>query len=66
MGRGQDEICKVCFWQDDGQDDHNADDVLGGPNGWLSLRQARLNFAEFKASDQKFVANVRQPLADEL
>ena len=37
------EICKVCFWEDDGQNDQDADDVRGGPNGVLSLKQARLN-----------------------
>ncbi|WHO76586.1 MULTISPECIES: CPCC family cysteine-rich protein [Rhizobium] len=36
----------VCFWEDDGQDDHDAELVRGGPNGPLSLVQARLNFAE--------------------
>jgi hypothetical protein len=25
------EICPVCFWEDDGQDDHDADVVRGGP-----------------------------------
>ncbi|WP_429002980.1 CPCC family cysteine-rich protein [Xanthomonas sacchari] len=31
------EICAVCFWEEeDGQDD-DADDVLGGSNGNLSL-----------------------------
>jgi hypothetical protein len=59
-------ICKVCFWEDDGQDDHGADDVRGGPNGALSLKQARLNFLEFGACDREFVSNVRQPLPDEL
>jgi hypothetical protein len=28
----------VCFWEDDGQDDHDADLVRGGPNGALSDR----------------------------
>jgi hypothetical protein len=32
-GRGQDEICKVCFWHDDGQDEAEVDEVRGGPNG---------------------------------
>lgn len=32
-GRGGYEICKVCFWEDDGQDDHDADEVRGGPSG---------------------------------
>lgn len=35
------EICSECGWEDDGQDDHNADQVLGGPNGLQSLTQAR-------------------------
>ena len=65
-GRACDEICKVCFWEDDGQDDHDADDVRGGPNGTLSLRQARLNFGVYGASDRKFVSNVRPPSPDEL
>jgi hypothetical protein len=65
-GRGGYEICEVCFWEDDGQDDHGADDVRGGPNGVLSLGQARLNFKAFGATDRKFVSNVRQPLPDEL
>ena len=61
-----DEVCKVCFWEDDGQDDHDADELRGGPNGELSLSQARLNFRSFGASDRKFLANVRPPLPDEL
>ena len=65
-GRAGYEICKVCFWEDDGQDDHDADDVRGGTNGVLSLNEARLNFLEFRACDRKFVSNVRQPLPDEL
>ena len=49
-GRGQDEICGVCLWQDDGQDDHNADEVRGGPNGHLSLADARSSFRKHGAS----------------
>jgi len=43
------ECCELCHWQDDGQDDHNADEVTGGPNGDSSLAQARRNFAEMLA-----------------
>lgn len=64
-GRAGYEICKVCFWEDDGQDDHDAGDVRGGPNGVLSLSEARLNVLEFGACDRKFVSNVRAPLPDE-
>ncbi|MBB6365897.1 hypothetical protein FHR56_001010 [Xanthomonas sacchari] len=41
------EICAVCFWEDDGQDDNDADEVLGGLNGNLSLTQARANYQKF-------------------
>jgi hypothetical protein len=37
------EICPVCWWEDDGQTDANADAVLGGPNGRYSLTRARTN-----------------------
>ncbi|MBV9241580.1 MAG: hypothetical protein JO314_06190 [Acidobacteria bacterium] len=39
--RGGDEICRICKWEDDGQDDHDADNVRGGPNESLSLTEAR-------------------------
>lgn len=38
------EICKVCWWEDDGQDNARADTVMGGPNYGLSLTQGRVNF----------------------
>ncbi len=38
------EICPICGWEDDGQDNQDADEVLGGPNSDLSLSQARKNF----------------------
>lgn len=59
--RGGYEICPVCFWEDDGQDDHDAELVRGGPNGLLSLVQARLNFAESGACNFRHRKNVRPP-----
>ncbi|MED5432082.1 MAG: CPCC family cysteine-rich protein [Pseudomonadota bacterium] len=41
--RGRYEICGLCFWEDDGQDDDDADTCWGGPNGDYSLTEARLN-----------------------
>lgn len=38
------EICDVCNWQNDGQDDADADSVAGGPNGKLSLTDSRIEF----------------------
>ena len=43
--RGAFEICLICWWEDDGQDDVDADKVVGGPNQTLSLTAARANFS---------------------
>lgn len=59
------EMCPVCYWEDDGQSDADADVVRGGPNGSLSLSEARRNFAEFGASDLIYVGSVRPPLDSE-
>jgi hypothetical protein len=40
------EVCDLCLWQDDGQDDLHADGIWGGPNGSLSLTEARDNFRD--------------------
>ncbi len=63
--RGGYEICSVCFWEDDGQDDHDADEVRGGPNHGLSLTQARRNFAEYGACDERCRQFVRPPTVEE-
>ena len=64
--RGGFEICPVCFWEDDGQDAVDADEVRGGPNGRLSLAVARYNYRRFGACDERFVGRTRTPLASEL
>jgi hypothetical protein len=64
--RGGFEICPVCLWEDDGQDDQDASVVRGGPNGSLSLSQARENFKAFGACDERAQQHVRNPNADEL
>lgn len=48
--RCQWEICSECGWEDDGQDDLNADEVWGGPNGSESLTDARLRYAKYAAT----------------
>jgi len=47
-------------------DDPDVDAVRGGPNGSLSLSQARANFSTFGASDQLFTRHVRPPFETEL
>ncbi len=64
--RGGYDICPVCFWEDDGQDDHDADEVRGGPNYELSLTQARKNFLAIGASAKRQLEFVRKPLQSEI
>lgn len=64
--RGEYEICSVCFWEDDGQDEYDVDVVRGGPNGALSLTQARKNYRELGASEARLVVYVRPPQPEEL
>ena len=42
--RGDWDICSICWWEDDGTDNHNANHVSGGSNAKLSLTRARINF----------------------
>jgi len=64
--RGGYEICPVCFWEDDGQDDGDANKIRGGPNGKLSLTQARLNYQQFGACEERVLPHVRKATAGEL
>jgi Cysteine-rich CPCC len=59
-------ICPVCFWEDEGQDDHDADVVYGGPNYELSLTQGQANYRAFGASRRKDLPHVRPPQPEEL
>jgi len=42
--RNRFELCEICFWEDDGQDNEGADAVWGGPNGDDSLTAYRIRF----------------------
>ncbi len=44
--RGSYDICDICNWEDDNQDDSEADKVWGGPNGNLSLTENRINIGK--------------------
>jgi hypothetical protein len=64
--RGAHDICPVCFWEDDGQDDHDADEVRGGPNYSPSLSEARRNFSRIGAVEERVLPHVRPPTDREL
>jgi Cysteine-rich CPCC len=64
--RGGYEICDICFWEDDGQDEHDANVVRGGPNGSLILTKARENFQDFGACEERHIKHVRKPLPEEI
>jgi uncharacterized Zn finger protein (UPF0148 family) len=66
-GRAGFDICSLCDWEDDGQDDaerspyrgyYVPDVVAGGPNADYSLTEARENFAQYltmyRATDEAF------------
>jgi hypothetical protein len=59
--RGDNEICAVCLWEDDGQDDDDAYEVLGGPNGSLSLTVGRANYRAYGTSRRQDLPRVGQP-----
>lgn len=44
--RGHYSICQVCWWEDSGQDNKNADNP-SSPNEGISLTKARYNFIKF-------------------
>lgn len=54
------DICDICFWEDD-PICRNEPDFIGGANGYLSLRQAQLNFSVIGACDKAFLKDVRKP-----
>jgi hypothetical protein len=60
------ELCPVCWWEDDGQDDKDASEVRLTVNGELSLNEARANYARYGAAHPRFLRYVRKPLASEL
>ncbi|MCH7863016.1 CPCC family cysteine-rich protein [Sphingomonas sp. NPDC092331] len=53
------EICQICGWEDDGQGDADADVMRGGPNGNLSLAEARRRFAKHAALEAQLRASPR-------
>jgi hypothetical protein len=66
QSRGSYEVCLVCFWEDDGQDDHDSGRVRGGPNGSLSLDEAKANYRAFGACEKAMIEKTRSPTDEEM
>lgn len=54
-------LCPVCWWEDDGQRDADADAIHMTVNGDLSLTEARAHFRKYGASHPRFSRFVRPP-----
>ncbi|KRE57465.1 CPCC family cysteine-rich protein [Paenibacillus sp. Soil750] len=52
------EICKICFWEDDGVQFRDPD-YEGGANE-VSLRQGQANFIKFGACEERCIEFVRK------
>jgi hypothetical protein len=59
------ELCPVCWWEDDGQEDADAAEVRLTVNGMLSLREARIHYQECGAAHPRYLPYVRRPEASE-
>jgi hypothetical protein len=59
------QLCPVCWWEDDGQEDDDATEVRLTVNGALSLDEARTHYRECGAAHPRFLPYVRKPLASE-
>jgi hypothetical protein len=53
-------LCPVCWWEDDGQEDSDAEDVRLTVNGALSLNEAREHYTRCGASHPRFLPYVRK------
>ena len=55
------DLCPVCWWEDDGQEDDDASEVRLTVNGDLSLSVAREHYRHCGAAHPRFIQYVRQP-----
>lgn len=58
QSRGENDICQVCYWQDDGEYD---EDIPNDTNNGLNIKQGRANFLKYGAFDKQFNKSTRKP-----
>ena len=62
---GSYEICKVCFWEDEGvENPYNTESC--GANHVSCLHEARTNYLKYGACEKEMTKHVREPREDEL
>jgi len=60
---GSDDICLICFWEDDATQLRFP--TLADVTNIVSLAQAQKNYAQFGAIEERFAEDVRKPTAEE-
>jgi len=60
---GSDDICMLCFWEDDATQLRFPD--LGNQTNFVPLAEAQQNYAQFGAIEQRFAGDVRKPTAED-
>jgi hypothetical protein len=60
---GSDDICMLCFWEDDATQLRFPD--LGNQTNFVPLAEAQQNYAKFGAIEQRFAEDVRKPTAED-
>jgi hypothetical protein len=61
---GSYDLCKVCFWEDDGV--QLLDPAYRGGANASSLMECQANYQRFGACEERFIGNVRAPAAEEV
>ena len=56
---GSDDICEICFWEDDVSQLRFPD--MGGGANRVSLAEGQRNFDKFGASERRLIPHVRRP-----
>lgn len=60
---GSDDICMICFWEDDAEQLRFPE--LADATNIMSLAEAQRNYAKFGAIDERLAGDVRKPTAED-
>ena len=61
---GSDDICMICFWEDDAAQLRFPE--LADATNVVSLAEAQRNYAKFGAIEERFAGDVRKPEASDV